>query len=113
MYPSRLTRTQSGAAPRPPGARRSGMAGGRLVPSWRVEITPRASLAVRGCNEEWHSMIHVTCDLCGKSIRSGKDPHYVVKVEVFVVHEPPALTEDDLDEDHLEAVSQLLCEMEE
>jgi len=58
-------------------------------------------------------MIHVSCDLCGKSIRSGEDPHYVVKVEVFVVHEPPALTEDDLDEDHLEAVSQLLCEMEE
>ncbi len=58
-------------------------------------------------------MIHVTCDLCGKSIRGGKDLHYVVKVEVLAAHEPAGLTEEDLDEDHLEAVSQLLCEMEE
>ena len=58
-------------------------------------------------------MIHVTCDLCGKSIRSGEDLHYVLKVEMFAAHEPDGLTEEDLDEDHLEAVSKMLCEMEE
>ena len=58
-------------------------------------------------------MIHVSCDLCGKSIRQGDDHHYVLKVEVFAAHEPPPLTEADLDEDHLEAVSEMLCSMEE
>ena len=58
-------------------------------------------------------MIHVSCDLCGKVIRAGEDLHYVVKVEVFAAHEPAGLTEEDLEEDHLEAVSQMLCAMEE
>lgn len=58
-------------------------------------------------------MIHVSCDGCGKSIRPGNDHHYVLKVEVFAAHEPPALTEADLDEDHLEAVSEMLCALEE
>jgi len=58
-------------------------------------------------------MIHVSCDLCGKSMRPGEDHHYVLKVEVFAAHEPPPLTEADLDEDHLEAVSEMLCAMEE
>jgi hypothetical protein len=58
-------------------------------------------------------MIHVTCDLCGKAIRTGEDLHYVVKLEVFAAHEPAGLTEEDLEEDHLEAVSQMLCAMEE
>jgi hypothetical protein len=57
-------------------------------------------------------MIYISCDLCGKAIRSGKDHHYVVKFEVFAAHEPAGLTEDDLDEDHLEAVSQILCDAE-
>ncbi len=58
-------------------------------------------------------MIHVTCDLCGRSIRAGEDIHYVVKLEVFAAHEPAELTEEDLDADHLDAVSELLDEMEE
>src|SRR5262245_53959774 len=57
-------------------------------------------------------MIHITCDFCGKAMRSGEDHHYVVKVEVFAAHEPQGLTEADLDDDHLEAVSQLLCDTE-
>jgi hypothetical protein len=58
-------------------------------------------------------MFHVTCDLCGKELRPGDDQRYVVKVELFAAHDPAEITEEDLDEDHMEAVSQLLREMEE
>src|SRR5215831_17392010 len=56
-------------------------------------------------------MLHITCDLCGKELRGGGD-HYVVKIEVFPTQDPAVLTEADLDEDHMEAVSQMLREME-
>jgi len=58
-------------------------------------------------------MVHVTCDLCGKELRPGDDHRYVVKIEVFAAHDPAEITEADLDEDHMEAVSQLLRDMEE
>ena len=58
-------------------------------------------------------MLHVTCDLCGKKIRPGEDHHFVVKIEVFAAHDPAEITEADLDEDHMEAVGQLLRDMEE
>ena len=57
-------------------------------------------------------MLHVTCDLCGKQLRPGED-HFVVKIEVFAARDPAELTEADLDEDHMEAVSQLIRQMEE
>jgi hypothetical protein len=57
-------------------------------------------------------MLHVTCDLCGKELRPGEDHRYVVKLEVFAAHDPAEITEADLDEDHMEAVSQLLRDME-
>jgi hypothetical protein len=57
-------------------------------------------------------MLHVTCDLCGKEMRPGEDHRYVVKLEVFAAHDPAELTEADLDEDHMEAVSQLLRDIE-
>ena len=57
-------------------------------------------------------MVHITCDLCGKELRAGED-HYVVKIEVFAAHDPAALTEADLDEDHVEAISEMIREMEE
>jgi endogenous inhibitor of DNA gyrase (YacG/DUF329 family) len=56
-------------------------------------------------------MLHVTCDLCGKEVQPGEDQRYVVKIEVFAAHDPAQLTEADLDEDHMEAVSELLREM--
>jgi hypothetical protein len=56
-------------------------------------------------------MLHITCDLCGKELRAGQE-HYVVKIEVFAQHDPALLTEEDLEEDHMEAVSQLLREMD-
>ena len=55
-------------------------------------------------------MLHITCDLCGKELRTNQD-HYVVKIEVFAQYDPAQLTEADLEEDHMEAVSQLLQEM--
>jgi hypothetical protein len=57
-------------------------------------------------------MLHVTCDGCGKELRQGED-HHVVKIEVFAAHDPAELTEADLDEDHMEAVSELLRQLEE
>ena len=57
-------------------------------------------------------MLHVTCDLCGKVLRPGDDQHFVVKVEVFAAQDPAEITEADLDEDHMEAVSQLIRQME-
>ncbi len=57
-------------------------------------------------------MLHITCDLCGKELQASTD-HYVVKIEVFAAHDPAGLTEADLDEDHVEAVSQMLRELEE
>jgi hypothetical protein len=57
-------------------------------------------------------MLHVTCDGCGKELRPGED-HHIVKVEVFAARDPHELTEADLDEDHMEAVSELLRQEEE
>jgi hypothetical protein len=56
-------------------------------------------------------MLHITCDLCGKKLRAGED-HHIVKIEVYTAHDPTELTDADLDEDHMEAVSQLLREMD-
>lgn len=53
-------------------------------------------------------MLHFSCDLCGKELLPQGDDRYVVKIEVFAAHDPRELTEADLDEDHMEAVSQLL-----
>ena len=57
-------------------------------------------------------MMHISCDHCGKQLRCGQD-HFIVKIEVFAGHDPAEITEADLEEDHMEAVSQLLREMEE
>lgn len=57
-------------------------------------------------------MLHITCDLCGKEICPGVDHRYVVKMECYAAHDPAEITEADLDEDHMEAVSQLLQDME-
>ena len=57
-------------------------------------------------------MLHVTCDLCGKEMGPGDDQRYVVKIGVFAAHDPGKITEADLEEDHMEAVSELLRAME-
>jgi hypothetical protein len=57
-------------------------------------------------------MLHVTCDLCRKELYPGHDQRYVVKIEVFAAHDPAKITEADLDDDHMEQVSELLRAME-
>lgn len=58
-------------------------------------------------------MMHFSCDLCGKDLLPGQDQRYEVKIEVRAAGEPTDLTEEDLMEDHLEAVSQILREGDE
>lgn len=53
-------------------------------------------------------MLHVTCDLCRRDLRPGEDQRYVIKIEAYAAHDPAELTEADLDEDHMEAVGQML-----
>jgi hypothetical protein len=55
-------------------------------------------------------MLHFSCDLCGKEMRPGEDDRFVVKIEAYAAHDPAELTEEDLNEDHMEAISQLLRE---
>src|SRR5437764_13156570 len=101
----RCTRSTRGNALGVPGSRTSAAATARLAAG------PRA----RGAEDTRSDplMMHVTCDLCGKELRPGEDHHFVVKVEVFSAHDPAELTEDDLDEDHMEAFGEMLREMEE
>jgi hypothetical protein len=53
-------------------------------------------------------MVHFTCDLCGKDLTACGDPRYVVKIEAFASFDPTEITDDDLDDDHMEVVSQIL-----
>jgi hypothetical protein len=46
-------------------------------------------------------------------MRPGEDQRFVVKIEAFAAQDPSELTDADLDDDHMEAVSQLLRECEE
>jgi hypothetical protein len=57
-------------------------------------------------------MLHFSCDLCGKELLPQEDHRFVVKIEVYAAQDPRELTEADLDEDHIEAVSAMLREME-
>ena len=58
-------------------------------------------------------MVHFTCDLCGKDLTASGDPRFVVKISAYAGFDPTQITEDDLDDDHMEAVSQLLRRDEE
>ena len=58
-------------------------------------------------------MVHVTCDLCGKALHPGEGEHFVVKIEAFAAEDPAELTDADLEEDHLEAIGEILRELEE
>ena len=53
-------------------------------------------------------MVHFTCDLCGKDLAATGDARYVVKIEAFAGFDPTEITEEDLEGDHMEAVSQIL-----
>ncbi len=53
-------------------------------------------------------MVHFTCDLCGKDLTATGEKRFVVKISAYAGFDPAEITEDDLDDDHLEAVSQIL-----
>jgi len=53
-------------------------------------------------------MVHFTCDLCGKDLTASADARYVVKIEAYAGFDPTEITEEDLEGDHMEAVSQIL-----
>ena len=57
-------------------------------------------------------MVHFSCDLCGQDVHPTKDQRYVVKVEGYPVDDQSLLSDDDLDEDHFEQVSELLQEID-
>ena len=57
-------------------------------------------------------MVHFTCDCCGKEMPASGEPRFVVRIAAFAGFDPDALSPGDLDEDHVEAVSELLQQQE-
>lgn len=57
-------------------------------------------------------MLRVTCDMCGKEVFRHNDRHYIVKIEAYASRDTEELTDEDLDEDHLAAISQEISEIE-
>ncbi len=57
-------------------------------------------------------MRHFSCDLCGKDLTAATDARFVVRVEVAAAGGAPALAEADLDGDPIEAMADLLDELE-
>jgi hypothetical protein len=55
-------------------------------------------------------MLHFTCDLCSREL---SDERYVVRIEVYPGFDPEEVDEEQLDADHLQAISEALQEVEE
>jgi len=55
-------------------------------------------------------MRHFSCDLCGKDLTARPDARYVLRMEVAPV--AAALCEADLDQDHLDAMAEMLDDLE-
>lgn len=53
-------------------------------------------------------MVHFTCDLCGKDLTASSDPRYVVKISAYAGFDPTEISEDDLDDDQMEALAEVL-----
>lgn len=53
-------------------------------------------------------MVHFTCDLCGKDLNVSGDPRYVIKIAAYAGFDPNEITEGDLEDDHMEEISQIL-----
>lgn len=54
-------------------------------------------------------MLHFTCDLCGTPMN---DERFVVKVAVYPAFDPEEISAGDLEDDHLQDVSEMLDQME-
>jgi len=59
------------------------------------------------------TMLHFSCDFCGKDLVSGVSTRFVVKMEAYASFEPGELTEGDTDPDHVEEMARMLTELEE
>ena len=57
-------------------------------------------------------MLHFSCDLCGKELLVEEDLRYVAKIEVYAAYDPLEITEEDLEQDHMEEISELIKSME-
>ena len=57
-------------------------------------------------------MLHYSCDLCGKELLVEEDLRYVAKIEVYAAYDPLEITEEDLEEDHMEEISELIKQMD-
>ena len=57
-------------------------------------------------------MIHYTCDMCGKPLLVEDQVRYVVKIEVYAAYDTMDITEEDLEEDHIEEMRELVEDME-
>jgi hypothetical protein len=53
-------------------------------------------------------MIHFRCDLCGKDLPAKGDTRFVVRISAYPGGRPDQITEDDLDDDHMEELSEAL-----
>lgn len=53
-------------------------------------------------------MIHFTCDMCGKEMPESEKDRHIVRIDVRPANSAWEITEEDMEEDNLEKVSQLL-----
>ena len=60
-------------------------------------------------------MRHFSCDLCGKDLTAAADARFVLRMEVapaLAAGGPAALSAADLDQDHLDAMAEMLDDLE-
>ncbi len=76
-------------------------------PTTGAELTART--VVRHHQEGMSYMLHYSCDLCGQRIGERR---FVARLEVFPSFDPEQITDEDLDRDNLEEISEILAEME-
>ncbi len=55
-------------------------------------------------------MMHFSCDICGKDMTQDGAERYVLKMEAFAA--ATALTDDDLETDHVEEMARMLNDLE-
>lgn len=53
-------------------------------------------------------MVHFKCDLCGKDLTAIGDPRYVVRISAYAGGNPDQITDEDLEDDHMEAVAEMI-----
>ncbi len=57
-------------------------------------------------------MRHFSCDGCGKNLIPGEHARTIVRMEAYPAADPRELTEADFDQDHLDAMADVLRELE-